>query len=135
MLLKNKHIFEHTHKLCFEENLYEVCLEIPFSDNWYHVKVGKLIALQINWPISIWCGFLLKVNSKQVLLQPMLLIAKLYFFYVALIVLTKATKGITLWSIKIFLQNLRYKHKKNIKTPKWKLAYMRFLTAKIQTLE
>ena len=47
-----------------------------------------------------------------------IIIAKLYFSCVASIVLTKATKGIALWSIKIFFQNLRYKHKKNIKTPK-----------------
>ena len=32
------------------------------------------------------------------------------------------TKGITLWSTKIFLQNLRYRHKQNIEIPK--LAYM-----------
>ena len=58
------------------------------------------------------------------------------------------------WNTKIFLQSLRYKHKQNIKVPKYKVAYKnfyheicffqssvkkyvppKFLTAKIQTLE
>ena len=36
------------------------------------------------------------------------------------------TKGITLWSTKIFLQNLHYRHKQNKKIPKYGLAYMRY---------
>ena len=50
--------------------------------------------------------------------------SEIMFVYLTLIVLTKGTKGIALWSTKIFLQNLRYKHMQNIKTPKYKLPYM-----------
>ena len=71
-----------------------------------------------------------------------------------LIVLTKSTYGLASWDTKIFLQSSRYKHKQNIKIPKYKFAYKKFyhkvclfshqskkymppkfLTAKIQTLE
>ena len=59
------------------------------------------------------------------------------------------TQVITLWSTKVFLENLRYRHKQNIKIPKYRLAYMRYffsvislkhiptkcLTVKIQTIE
>ena len=74
--------------------------------------------------------------------------SEIMFVYLTLIVLTKGTKGIALWSTKIFLQNLRYKHMntkipkyqntktknqkyqkhqntKIPKTPKYKLPYMR----------
>ena len=30
-----------------------VCSEIPVSKNSYHIETSQLIALQINWPVSI----------------------------------------------------------------------------------
>ena len=102
-----------------------VCSEILFSENSYHVKTNKLIAFLINWPISIWYEFLLKAVSKQTLI-----IATVINWKVILVLYnlnsTKGTKSLTSWNIKIVLQNLRYKHKQNIKIPKCELAYKDF---------
>ena len=43
-----------------------------------------------------------------------------------LIVITKTTKGLTSSNPEIFLQSSCYRHKQNIKIPKYKLAYKNF---------
>ena len=52
----------------FEKNGTIVCSEINYSKNSYHIDPSQLKALQINWPVSIWCNFLLKGVSKQTLI-------------------------------------------------------------------
>ena len=54
---KNKHIFEKSCTIA--------CSEITFSTNSFYIETSKLIALQINWLISIRYDFLLKGVPEQ----------------------------------------------------------------------
>ena len=44
------------------------CLEILFSKDSHHIETSWLIALQINWHVSLWYNFSLKSVSEQVLI-------------------------------------------------------------------
>ena len=56
-----------------KETSTTVFSKISFSANSYHVKTSKLMAWQINWPISIWYEFLLKGVSRQTLITATLI--------------------------------------------------------------
>ena len=65
--VKRQDIFRESILLCFlkigmslKETCSIVCLETPFSKSSYHIETSQLIALQINWPFSIYYDFLLK---------------------------------------------------------------------------
>ena len=47
----------------------KVCSNIPFSKNSDHIETGQLICKAINELVSIWKEFLLKVISKQTIVQ------------------------------------------------------------------
>ena len=60
-----------------------VSSEISYYESSYHIKTSKLIALQINWPISISYNFLLKAVSRQTLIIATLIQIyrmQIYFF-------------------------------------------------------
>ena len=47
----------------------KVCSETPFGKKFYHIEAGQLICKVINWLVSIWHEFLLKVISEQTIAQ------------------------------------------------------------------
>ena len=47
----------------------KICLETIFSKKSYYIETGQLICKAINWLVSIWCEFLLKGISEQIIVQ------------------------------------------------------------------
>ena len=122
--VKQKDVFRKSILLCFFFCFFEnkhilgktctiVCSEITFSTSPFHIETSPLLALQINWPFSIWYDFLLKGVSEQTLITAIVIDFRI------LIVLydlngrkpSVQTKGLTSSNAKLFPQNLRYRHK------------------------
>ena len=55
-------------KIIFKKNCPIICSEITFSTDPFHIETNQLIALQTNWPVSIWYDFLLKGVPQQTLI-------------------------------------------------------------------